>query len=737
MAASTTRWFAVTSDYSTGTYTVAWWDRQGSASGSVTLPGADDYYAYYAAYGDGLVKINGGLTYSVDPVDLGTGELGAPLLTDAAEVRPLGDGRLVAHLTDTPNGRVVLLEAGKPQRTLVDLPEIGRPAKAVMVDGGRVVTGYGYPTEGDSWSVLPTGDAAPTRLTDPDGAVPGALVDVEGGTVLTRTGEGFDSSWVVSWPGGRRTLSSSQLEVSLGAGGKVIRRDPLGPSVYEDARTGAALGPAADGASAVDGTTEWTGPDAGGTLTGRDLVSGATRVVETGLTTCTGDGLTARGRWVLAHCGSVWQVVDVDGVLRPRALAAGIYAWPLLGDGFVSWIDRTDTTSDLVTQDLGLGFTTRTYSGPVAYDGYTLAPATDEPRVAFLDDAHLARMIDLDWLSTAPATVTDDAVGPQIVELGGSPPQTNQTLFAQWTAKDTTASTTQVASGVASYDLRYQQPLHQKPPTSTGWLTAAWSTNLTTNRVNLPAAAGRDTCWSVRARDRAGNVGPWSAGQCVYHDTVAPVVSAPTAGPRVVAATTKRTVTFTFQVGTDGQDWNTTDSAYRLAPGGAGYGSWVGPAAWTNVQAASQRLSVSPGQDVCFRARARDLAGNIGPWSSSACTAVPYDDRSLSTSGSVRRTTSSLALSGTTTTLSATGAKAYRTGLTGTKVAVLALRGPGQGTVDVYVGSHKVGRVSLAASTWSRKTVTFSTGAFTHGTVSLRSVSSKPSRIDALAVLRS
>ena len=520
MAASTTRWFAVTSDYSTGTYTVAWWDRQGSASGSVTLPGADDYYAYYAAYGDGLVKVSGGLTYSVDPVDLVTGQLGAPLLSDAAEVRPLGDGRLVAHLTDTPNGRVVLLEDGKPQRTLVDLPEIGRPAKAVMVDGGRVVTGYGYPTEGESWSVLPTGDAAPTRLTDVDGAIPGALVDVEGGTVLTRTGESSDSSWVVSWPGGRRTLSSPHLVVSLGAGGRVVRRDPLGPSVYEDARTGAALGPAAaGGAAAVDGTTEWTGPDATGSLTGRDLVSGATRVVETGLTGCTGDGLTARGRWVLAHCGSAWQVIDVGGVLRPRTLAAGIYAWPLLGDGFVSWLDRSDTTSDLVTQDLGVGFTTRTYAGPVAFDGETLAPATDEPRVAFLDDAHLARMIDLGWLSTTPDTVTDDTVGPQIVDLGGSPPQTNQTLFAQWSAEDTTASTTQVASGVATYDVRYQQPLHQKPPTSGGWLVAAWSTNLTaTGSTYRPRRAGTPAGRCVPATVR----GTWAPGRRPSASTTTP-----------------------------------------------------------------------------------------------------------------------------------------------------------------------------------------------------------------------
>ncbi|CAN7414949.1 hypothetical protein [Knoellia sp. LjRoot47] len=739
IVAGPTKWFVVSWDNSTQTRTVAWWDRRGPGSGSATLPGTEDYYAPYVAYGDGLARLQNvdGRTYSLHAVDLDSGAWGPPLLSGASEIRSLGDGRLVAHLTDTPNGRVVVLEDGKPVRTLVDLPEIGRPARTLALDGGRVHTGYGYVPEGETWSAPADGSGPALRRTDASGPVPGLLSSADGGTVITRTGDAPNSGFVISWPGGRRTVTGSHVELTLGAGGVVVRRNAPGGSTYEYARTGAALGTPSDPntATAVDGTTEWTGPDAQGRLTGRDLATGSSRLVQTGATTCDNAPLMARGRWVLARCNNVWQILDTTGMLKPRPLAGTQNVWPALGAGFASWTEWTSAGGRIVVRDLGAGFTTRTF-GPLSSYGSVVAPATDAPMLAWLDDALLARVADLDWLTAAPTT-TDDTVGPTITSVGGSPPHTNQALFAAWTAQDTTASTTQHPSGLSSYDVRYQQPVHQQSPSPTAWLTAAWSSSLTTTRVALPDTTGRDTCWSVRARDRAGNVGPWSAVSCVNRDTVAPVIAAPTVGPRVVPATTTRTVTYSFQVGVNGQDWTSTDIAYRRASSGAGYGPWVQPTAWTNAQAASQRGSVSVGQDLCFRARARDAAGNIGPWATPVCTSVPFDDRSLAVAGRTSRTTSSMALSGTTTTLSAIGAQVSRSGQTGSKVSVVALRGPGQGTVDVYVGRKKIGQIGLNATKWSRATVTLTTAAFSNAAITVRSASSKPARVDALAILRS
>ncbi|MFN8074781.1 MAG: hypothetical protein U0Q15_05065 [Kineosporiaceae bacterium] len=71
----------------------------------------------------------------------------------------------------------------------------------------------------------------------------------------------------------------------------------------------------------------------------------------------------------------------------------------------------------------------------------------------------------------------------------------------------------------------------------------------------------------------------------------------------------------------------------------------------------------------------------------------------------------------------------------GRAIGLVVLRGPGQGAVDVYAGSTKLGRVSLAASRWSRDTVIVTGRAFTNQFIEVKLVTDAPARIDALAVL--
>lgn len=67
-------------------------------------------------------------------------------------------------------------------------------------------------------------------------------------------------------------------------------------------------------------------------------------------------------------------------------------------------------------------------------------------------------------------------------------------------------------SGLADYDVRYRRAAYNS---GFGTLTypAAWR-NTTSRSVSIAAVKGATFCFSVRSRDRAGNVSPWSTERC-------------------------------------------------------------------------------------------------------------------------------------------------------------------------------------------------------------------------------
>jgi len=66
------------------------------------------------------------------------------------------------------------------------------------------------------------------------------------------------------------------------------------------------------------------------------------------------------------------------------------------------------------------------------------------------------------------------------------------------------------ANGVASYDVRYRKASFAG---AYGAYVQPW-TNTTATSMNLAVAAGYEYCVSVRAKDKFGNVGQWSAERC-------------------------------------------------------------------------------------------------------------------------------------------------------------------------------------------------------------------------------
>jgi hypothetical protein len=169
---------------------------------------------------------------------------------------------------------------------------------------------------------------------------------------------------------------------------------------------------------------------------------------------------------------------------------------------------------------------------------------------------------------------------------------------------------------------------------------------------------------------------------------------------------------------------------------GQALGAWVYPAGWQGIQSTSVDWAPALGSDRCFMSRARDAIGNTSAWSPATCSVNPQDDRALTATGSVTRTTSSLAFRTTTSQLNVSGASLSKSGEAGVRIALVTINGPGQGSVDVYHAGIKIARVSLVSSVWTRKITYLPITPYRTGAVKITSVSSLPAVIDGVAFLR-
>ncbi|GAA0939412.1 hypothetical protein GCM10009554_29130 [Kribbella koreensis] len=100
-------------------------------------------------------------------------------------------------------------------------------------------------------------------------------------------------------------------------------------------------------------------------------------------------------------------------------------------------------------------------------------------------------------------TFTVDATGPVARTLAPAyQGSTATTAAVKVTATD--------ANGVATYDVRYRRASYAGAYSA---YVQPW-TNTTATSMNLAMAAGYEYCVSVRAKDKLGNVGQWSAERC-------------------------------------------------------------------------------------------------------------------------------------------------------------------------------------------------------------------------------
>jgi hypothetical protein len=180
----------------------------------------------------------------------------------------------------------------------------------------------------------------------------------------------------------------------------------------------------------------------------------------------------------------------------------------------------------------------------------------------------------------------------------------------------------------------------------------------------------------------------------------------------------------------------------RTAPYSSGFTPWTYPAAWQVVNPLVTSVTASglaQGVDYCFAVRAVDNAGNTSPWTIPRCTARPLDDRALSVGAGWARGTGSSYWNGTITATSTNAATATRTGAEFDRVGIVATRGPGMGTIAIYIGTTQIGQISLAAtSTTYQNLIPLPPISYHTATVAVKVVSSgKPVQLDGLALSRS
>jgi hypothetical protein len=415
---------------------VSWVGLDGSPGGNVVVadPGNAGRNTGYIPFGDGLaiLHVPAGRSYDqpdLEPLDLATGERQPAVASFVTAAYGLSDGRAVLVTRDLPHGRIVeIRDDGAGPRTIVDLPVNAKVMSQIRLNGGRVDADFGDPhsSKGPIANIAADG----TSSTWSNAPKPG-LPDIEGGLADVRGDTWLTVSYVstpyrkathrLSWPGGQRDVG--EYPGLLGRGGQLWASGETldGKTVVSvyDVRTGLKLASLPTAKTiALDGTTIWQIPAAAGVITGTDAAGARPlQVVSTGLAGCSLlDGQVA-GRWALVSCwddATTWAV-DLSGVLVPWKLPAiASPHWDLsLGNGFVTWAQLAHDGAgqeymQAVVLDLGPGHGQRRY-GPL--HGTTLPPlplvAPDDAgaaRMVYLDALRQASVVDLDWLTPAPAS---------------------------------------------------------------------------------------------------------------------------------------------------------------------------------------------------------------------------------------------------------------------------------------------------------------------------------------------
>ncbi|MBZ5735281.1 hypothetical protein K8Z61_12325 [Nocardioides sp. TRM66260-LWL] len=302
----------------------------------------------------------------------------------------------------------------------------------------------------------------------------------------------------------------------------------------------------------------------------------------------------------------------------------------------IAWPDALSSPS-VTVHDLGSAARSWVITG--WYGGRYLWEDVDRPPTVAADVADRPAVIVATSPSTAsvwtfstsaPIETTTDVTAPTVRFTRTPRPliagaRRDPTLRWSWAVSDD--QTAGALESISSYGLGYVgEPMQWSSPYS--------STRRHTFELTLRGPERR--CLRVRARDWAGNLGPWAVS-CVVVDAGAPLAefSAPEMGIGLVKRRGPLRLGFVVRPSGSGQGITSYDIGRRIALPGRVLSPWRVPARWRGVRGGEHAIRLTPGSQVCLRVRARDRAGNVGGWDPNRprCGAVPYDETTLRIDG--------------------------------------------------------------------------------------------------------
>lgn len=244
-------------------------------------------------------------------------------------------------------------------------------------------------------------------------------------------------------------------------------------------------------------------------------------------------------------------------------------------------------------------------------------------------------------------------------------------------------------------------------------------------------AAGRHTAYA-RVTDPSGKQSAVASRSWTV-DAIAPTTSLNAVAPALTSTTSRLTWRSTDTGGAGVASYNVR---VRRASPSTRLGSYLYPSTWQTLRTPSLTMGLTAGYQYCLSVRARDAAGNVGPWSSERCTSVAMDDRSLSASSGWTRGASTAYAYGTWSRAARTGASLTRASVQSRRIALVVTTCPTCGVVDVYHAGVKVGRVSLYSSRTAYRQIRWLPlqSVTRTGTVVVRTVSSRAVYVDGLAI---
>jgi hypothetical protein len=439
--------------------------------------------------------------------------------------------------------------------------------------------------------------------------------------------------------------------------------------------------------------------------------------------------ISATGGYLLIPCtGGISAIFDTTQTMPPWPLGNSLW---FLGNGFAARPLAVSGGTEINVVDLGQGKVERSF---LAQSLLRLAIDADGlPQLAFITPDYQVAMGDLGPLAarnTGPEDVTPPTVSldtkPASLIKAASSEQFARLDYA-WSGSDPSHP------GTVRFDTRESEAFAGDPAV---YQDAFHATTLTTVFASVPTAFAKTHCFQVRARDWAGNVSDWTTPVCSLVDAYPPWVEWTMAQWQGYLPALASTPVRLSWRGTDDGGLATSRLSVRIAKPGSAGTTWQIPSGWNALTTKSVSRTFQAGSRVCFRVQMRDRVGNISRSADAGtrCLAIPYDDRSFSSSGPVHRGKSSLMLGQTYTRLEGNHSWLVRKGV---RIRAIYLRISSDYTVvpQIWLGSRR-----LDHATWNegagghRRWVSFYFGTSQEGTLRIRGSSLGPISIDAIAV---